>query len=248
MNTETTTPSPMQSVHDSPPTRRFWLLMAVSLIGVGAVAYLQFTRVDRARRGMGLALGEPSRLPVMAELPDFSLTERSGQPLSLKDLRGKVWVADFVFTYCGGPCPIMTHRMRQLQDILLRDRMEKVVCVSISVDPQRDTPAVLRDYAAKHSASPTRWQFLTGDEKAIRSLALDGFKLAVEEGTPAEGPLHSSRFVLVDRAGRIRGYYRALSAEEEEDLLHVDPDAGMPKDELNRLLADIQSLIREGGR
>jgi cytochrome oxidase Cu insertion factor (SCO1/SenC/PrrC family) len=178
MSTETTTPPATHSVHDSPPTRRFWLLMAVSLLGVGAVAYLQFTRVDRARRGMGLSLGEPSRLPVMSELPDFTLTERSGQSLALKDLRGKVWVADFVFTYCGGPCPIMTHRMRQLQDILLRDRMEKVVCVSISVDPKRDTPAVLRDYAAKHSASPTRWQFLTGDEKAIRSLALDGFKRA----------------------------------------------------------------------
>lgn len=248
MDSDTTTPTPMQSVHDTPPSRRFWLLMAISLIGVGAVAYLQFTRVDRARRGMGLALGEPSRLPILAELPEFTLIERSGHPLSLKDLRGKVWVADFIFTYCGGPCPIMTHRMRQLQDILLRDRMEKVMCVSISVDPQRDTPAVLRDYAAKHSASPTRWQFLTGDEKAIRSLALDGFKLAVEEGTSGEGPLHSSRFVLIDRAGRIRGYYRALSAEEEDDLVHVDPDAGMPKDELNRLLADIQSLIREGGR
>src|SRR5439155_10150741 len=112
-------------------------LMGLSIAVVGAVAYLQYARVEAARHGVG-ALGMPSELPVLGDVPDFSLTERSGMPITLTDLRGHVWVADFIFTNCAGPCPVMSRRMGNLQMELLRDRMENVRCVSFTVDPERD--------------------------------------------------------------------------------------------------------------
>lgn len=143
-------------------------------------------------------------LPVFGNIPDFTLTERSNRTVQREDLAGSIWVADFIFTRCGGICPVMSANMRKLQDMLPAD----VRFLSFSVDPEYDTPAVLADYADRFGADRDRWLFLTGDQQALYKLSSEGFKLAVaNDGSEAEPITHSSRFVLIDREGQIRGYY-----------------------------------------
>ena len=160
-------------------------------------------------------------LPVMFSLPDFSLTERSGQTVTLATLKGKVWIADFIFTHCAGPCPMMTRQMSTLQAELAG--APNVQLVSFSVDPARDTPARLEEYAQQYRAHPQRWLFLTGDRQAIYDLSTQGFKLAAlvegDEVASSDHPiLHSTKFTLVDRDGRIRGYYDGTSGEDVDRL------------------------------
>ncbi len=153
-------------------------------------------------------------------LPDFSLTDQTDKTVTLADLKGRVWVADFIFTNCGGTCPMMTDKMRKLQTALPPD----IRMVSITVDPGRDTPKALAAYAAEQGATRDRWLFLTGDKQALFDLCMQGFKLPLDEsgGTAAEPIAHSTRFVLVDKQGEIRGYYNGT---EEEDLKRLAADA-----------------------
>lgn len=163
-------------------------------------------------------------LPILNTVSEFSLTERSGAPLGLADLRGKVWVADFIFTNCAGTCPIMTTAMTDLQKMALAEKLSDVRLVSITVDPERDSLAVLQRFADGYGAIKDRWYFLTGDGAAIQQLASKGFLLsaAASTGGSAEEPIiHSNRFVLVDRQGRIRGYYDGTD-EESVRLLQQD--------------------------
>jgi protein SCO1/2 len=161
--------------------------------------------------------------PRYSAVPAFQLTERSGRPLSSSDLRGRVWIADFVFTQCAGACPAMTARMARLR----REVPARLTFVSFTVDPAHDTPEVLARYAATFRAGE-EWLFATGAQKDLYDLSVSGFKLAAFEVPPGErapdgdGPfLHSSKFVLVDADGVIRGYYdstdesamRALAAD-----------------------------------
>ena len=152
--------------------------------------------------------------PVLGAVPAFSLTERSGRTVTREDLAGRTWVAAFVFTRCGGICPLMTSRMKQV-----RAARPGLTLVSFSVDPAHDTPEVLRQYAA-HNGIGDDWLLLTGEEARLHALARDGFHLAAaavpeeERVKGGDGPfLHSSRLVLVDAQSRIRGYYD--SAEDE---------------------------------
>jgi protein SCO1 len=156
----------------------------------------------------------------MNTVPEFTLTERSSREVKNQELAGKIWIADFVYTSCGGICPIMSEKMRKLQDRL----PPEIQLVSFSVDPETDTPAVLTEYAKRYGADPNRWLFLTGNKESLYKLSKDGFKLAVQDtdGTQAEPITHSSRFALVDRQGRIRGYY---SMDEESELAHIISDA-----------------------
>jgi protein SCO1/2 len=159
-------------------------------------------------------------------VPSFELTNQDAQPFGSQQLAGKIWIADFIFTSCPGPCPIISTRMSELQKPLVKS---DVHLVSFSVDPEKDTPDVLRVYADKLRKEPLRWDFLTGPIATITSLSRDGFKLGLSDGeTPESGPIHSTRFVLVDRRGIIRGYYDALS-----------PDG------VTKLLADTNHLLRE---
>lgn len=167
-----------------------------------------------------LLTGCPIReIPTYSAVPDFSLTERSNRPITRKDLDGKIWVADFIFTHCGGICPTMSSNMEKLQELLPRE----VMLVSFSVDPANDTPEVLTEYAKRYNADPERWLFLTGDAEALRRLSIDGFKLALDptSGTEAEPITHSSRFALVDRKGNLRGYY---GMEDADTLAHIVAD------------------------
>ncbi len=159
---------------------------------------------------------------VLGEVGDFTLTERGGKTVSRADLLGKVWIADFIFTRCAGICPLMSGKMKILQDRI--GSKENLRFVSFSVDPEYDTPEVLAKYAERYKADPEKWIFLTGDKKTIHGLSLQHFHLGVgdipeeERSAPDQMVSHSSRFVLVDGAGKIRGYYNTDEPSALEKL------------------------------
>lgn len=156
----------------------------------------------------------PAPLGVMSQLSPFQLTAQTGQPFDSKSLQGHVWVADFIYTTCPGPCPLMSHHMSELQRQTAD--MPDVKIVSFTVDPATDTPPVLAEYSKHYKADPSRWYFLTGDQAKLNDIGLNGFKL-----NPVDGSMiHSVRFTLVNRHMQIRGYY---SSDEEgflPNLLH----------------------------
>lgn len=182
-----------------------------------------------------------SGLDVLFDVPEFQLTERSGKTVTRDDLKGKVWVAAFVFTRCSGPCPQITGNMARLQKELAD--LPDVRLVTISVDPERDTPAVLQEYAKNFGADPERWLFLTGDKAAVHSLVEKGFRLGVTETkgtarTPGNEVDHSTKLVLVDKQGRIRGYFDGKFA--------AAPDDPTPAPEkFLELRRQVQTLLRE---
>ena len=147
-----------------------------------------------------------SSLPVYYDVPAFDLVAQDAQPFHSGVLAGKIWVADFIYTTCPGPCPRMTSQMHEVQDAIAK--MPDVKLVSFTVDPARDTPPVLADYAKVHGASSEHWYFLTGPETTLQKLDRDVFKL----GSLNASMEHSTRFVLVDRQSRIRGYYDTSEA------------------------------------
>jgi protein SCO1/2 len=156
-------------------------------------------------------------------VPEFQLINQDGNNFGSADLRGKIWIADFVYSTCPGPCPMISSRMSELQKPLEKT---DVHLVSFTVDPAKDTPEVLRTYAERLQAEPGRWDFLTGAQSTIYNLSRNGFKLAVGEEKGV--PIHSTRMILVDRHGAIRGYYDA-----------AEPDA------VTKLVADTTHLLRE---
>lgn len=159
-------------------------------------------------------------------VPEFILVNQDGQNFGSAQLRGKIWIADFIYTTCPGPCPMLSSRMSELQKPLEKT---DVHLVSFSVDPAKDTPQVLRGYAEKLHAEPGRWDFLTGPQSTIYNLSRNGFKLAVSDGSEDKGiPVHSTRMILVDRHGAIRGYYDATEA-----------------DAVTKLVADTTHLLRD---
>ena len=141
------------------------------------------------------------------ELPNFSLVERSRKKVTLADLHGKVWIADFIYTHCADTCPLQTADMAALQARWMKESGLKLV--SFSVDPERDTPSVLARYARRFKADPKRWLFLTGAKSEIARVVEDGFRLVVATAPHRDHEIivHSPRFVLVDQEGQIRGYY-----------------------------------------
>lgn len=159
----------------------------------------------------------PQELPRYWALPDFTLTERSGRTVTLSDLRGKVWVADFIYTTCPGPCPLLSGSFSSLQKEVAF--APDVRLVSISTDPGHDTPEVLAAYARRFQAGD-RWLFLTGDKTQIYTLANQGFRLSVAEDRSASEPItHSTKFALVDRQGFVRAFYDGTGAESNRKLV-----------------------------
>jgi protein SCO1/2 len=257
-----------------------WSVLGVVLVGVvgfGIWALLWEETIDLSSSG-----ASPARLPVYGAVPDFALIDQRGRPVQRTDLEGKVWIASFIFTSCPDECPLMTAEMALLQSDLAH--LADVRLVSITVDPERDTPAVLLQYAERYHADPARWFLLTGDKRVIFRLASEGFRLGVVDpnepshsspvkGSPRGGPsseldrplpssagltadwrhhlrgwwrtvapamvfanhgrandpIHSTRFVLVDRQAQIRGYY-----ESREEAA------------LERLRQHLQMLFRDG--
>ena len=162
-------------------------------------------------------------LPVLATVPDFALTNQFGRSVTLGDLRGKVWVADIIFTRCPGPCAKMTKQMGELQAALPSN--EPVQLVSLTADPEFDTPEVLKKYGERFGALPHRWQFLTGKKLDVYRLATKGLLLAVDEikaderTSPDDLFVHSTLFVIVDRQGRVRGSFDGTEASSRSKIL-----------------------------
>lgn len=167
------------------------------------------------------------QLPVIRAVPEFALTDQNGDEVTMADLRGKIWIADFIFTRCAGPCPLMTARMLEMRKALVKT--PEVKLVSVTVDPAYDTPEVLKAYAEANFADPNRWKFLTGEKEVIEKLVTEGFMqhLAEENGEP----VHGTMFLLVDGQGMVR------SARMLED-----PEL-IPK-----VLMDTGNLLREQGQ
>ncbi len=190
------------------PSSIFWILG-------GLVLLLAFGR---------LFISFPAKkLPVLGQSGEFNLTERSGKKVTLRDLSGKVWIGDFIFTRCAGICPLMSGHMRRLQEALKGS--QDLRFVSFSVDPEYDTPEKLSAYAQKFGADPEKWLFLTGDKKELFELSLKHFHLGVGDAPPEERTdpdqvvTHSTRFVLVDREGFIRGYYDSAQVKNMDKLV-----------------------------
>ena len=177
-------------------------------------------------------------LPVIGSVADFSLTNQAGKIVTLADLRGHVWAADIIFTRCPGPCPRMTKQMQSLQDALPKTSDTKLV--TLTTDPEFDTPEVLKKYGARFNASPERWSFLTGAKKEIGGLAINSLKFtALIETKPADRAaaddlfIHSTYFAVVDRQARLRGVFE--TGGEGVEWTNVQP----------AILAALQQLERE---
>jgi len=157
-------------------------------------------------------------LPRLGAAPSFTLVSEQGKTVTRSDYEGTVWIADFVFTRCGGSCPILSARMAALAERTVG--VPGLRFVSFGVDPEHDSPEVLAEYGRKLGADPARWTFLRGERPVIRALIKDGFKLAIEDGVAdsVEPILHSTRFVLVDGEGTIRGYYDGMDQPPVDQL------------------------------
>ncbi|MCS6807400.1 MAG: SCO family protein [Bacteroidota bacterium] len=155
-------------------------------------------------------IAKRSSLPVIKPAPEFSGVAQTGGQFHSASLRGSVWIVYFFFTSCGGPCPAMNARVAQLQKELPSPQLK---FVGISVDPETDTPPVLLRYATRYDADSLRWVMLTMPLDSVKAVAVKGFMLA--QGAESDPNLHSTRFVLVDTNGMIRGYYNGL---EDNDL------------------------------
>jgi len=216
----------MQAVAEKPPKLALhpgWVAFAALALAVpvGALLFRQTARPE---------------LPLLGELPAFTLTAEDGSPFGKQDLLGRVWIADFVFTSCSDACPRLQAKMKKLQDRLVPpEQGGNIALLSISVDPERDTPEKLRQYGETFGARKGLWRSLTGDQQEVERTVIRGFHTAMAK-VPREGAdshvaafeiMHGERLVLVDRMGRIRGYYDA--------------------DDRDRLLRDARSLT-VGGR
>jgi protein SCO1/2 len=176
-------------------------------------------------------------LPVLSAVADFTLTNQLGRTVTLADLRGHVWVADFIFTRCPGPCLKMTRQMKDLEQALPAGGRTKLV--TLTTDPEFDTPPVLKTYGERFGADPNRWLFLTGAKNEIARLGTDSLKLTAMEKKPEEREspsdlfIHATLFVVVDKQGRMRGVYETTGEQ-------VDP-----KKVKSQVLQAIKQLERE---
>ena len=161
-------------------------------------------------------------LPVIGSIPEFEFVDSDGESVSLNTLKGKVWVADFIFTTCTMACPMMTGNMNIIHKKYKKN--DDLRLVSISVYPEYDTPEILKKYAAQYQANTERWHFLTGKEDAVKKVIKDGFKM----GDYEDIIFHSEKFALVDKNGLIRSYYN-----------------GMKTEDMNKLKKDIDRLLKQ---
>jgi cytochrome oxidase Cu insertion factor (SCO1/SenC/PrrC family) len=199
-----------------------WLLVGVLLVGL----YVRGPKTAGAGEGNVVLVqaGTPAAAPAAIWDPkgvaDFSFTDQSGKAVTKQDLLGQPWVVGFVFTRCAGPCPRVTGQMRKLQD---QTKGEKLRLVTMTVDPDYDTPEILTRYADAFKADTSRWSFLTGDKAKLYDYIVKNFKMPVEETTgpdrkPGYEVIHTTNLLLVDAKGVVRGKYNALAPEEMEKL------------------------------
>jgi len=186
-----------------PPQRTIWVGFGFVTGLLGLALLISFLQINRSRQ---LQL-----LPVISPVADFTLTNQDGQLTSLADFTNHVWVADIVFTRCAGPCPRLTGQMRNLQNLLPPDSGAKLV--TLTTDPEFDSPAVLKKYGGRFGADFNRWTFLTGAKTQIAALGGDSLKLGSVPVKPADRRddadlfIHTTIFVLVDKQARLRASF-----------------------------------------
>jgi protein SCO1/2 len=205
-------------------TKRTRLIVTIGVLAIALALSL-------AARSM-----RPKALPVYGVIPDFRLMDERGVAKNASSMLGQVSVVDFIFTRCTSSCPHLTARMAELQSRLEHERSGARL-VSISVDPENDTPAVLSEYAARAHADPSRWSFLTGDEQEVQRAVVLGFKVSaakIATGAGAYDVVHGDWFVVVDRRGRLRGYYPTTDLQGQG-----------PHMSLGALVKDVLRLERE---
>ena len=189
-----------------------WTALAATVIGI-AIAFV-FSNQRRADPTSNVVSGQGTTaleqlLVITPGLPGFTLTNQLGAIVTPAALSSKVAVVCVIFTRCAGPCPEMTRRMSELQRDIPADLPVKLV--TLTTDPQYDSPEVLKRYAARYNANGERWWFLTGNKSDIARLAREGLKLVAQETKPEERVndadlfIHSTVFVLLDKKGRLRG-------------------------------------------
>ena len=172
---------------------------------------------------LGCSKRSADDIPVLSELPEFSLVDQDEEAFTRESMKGSLWVSAFVFTHCRSTCPRLTAHMQGLQARL--SDLPAANLLSVSVDPRNDTPEVIKTYMAKNELDERNWRFVTGDEESIRRVVVEGFRVGLgDEDSKAAGAadiMHSNSFVLVDERARVRGYYRANNdgiADLERDL------------------------------
>lgn len=218
---------------NNPPRKIQWLVWG-GLALVIAVVGVTFVRSELVAPNIPL--------PVIGQLPDFHLTNQDNGPVSLADLRGKVWVADIIFTRCPGPCRTITGLFEAMQATLPSD--SSIRLVTLTSDPDYDTPRVMKKFAAQFNADSNRWWFLSGNKPEIRSLAVNDFKFVVVEKPPGDRTvpddlfIHSTWFALVDQQGRVRGW---IDRNGQEHAIFESDDPAAQE----QLKAAIKQLLRQ---
>jgi len=192
---------------------KLFITSFVSLAIILSIVFTAYSFIKEVKR---------PQLPVLGKVNDFTLTDSNGEQFLGKKLRGKVWIVDFIFTTCASMCPIMSNNMAKLHRSF--ELSNKVDFVSISVNPEQDTPEVLARYAKSLDANTDQWHFLTGPRDRIKRIAVHSFKL----GSIDDPVFHSSYFTLVDRSGLVRGYYD-----------------GRDNEAINKLFKDAAKLIKQ---
>ena len=202
--------------------------MALTISAIVTAFILQQSRQASSPTGAETMAGNSTARPggpppVLFEIPDFSLTNQAGLTVTRDSLRGQVWIADIIFTRCAGPCPKMTARMGELQSAL--PAHSPVQLVTLTTDPENDTPAVLKRYADRFGAREGSWQFLTGAKPELARLAIEGLKLTALDKDPTQREndtdffIHSTIFVLVDQHGRVRGSFESDEPGMQKEIL-----------------------------
>lgn len=184
--------------------RIFFIIGGLAIFLAAFFSYLFFTQE--------LTKLKKQSLPILGKVPYFTLYDAENKPFTLRNLQGKIWVVDFMFTTCSGICPMLSRNMAKLSDLSVAH--ENIEFVSITVNPEYDSPAVLADYAKTYNADSKKWHFLTGSRGEIENLAVHGFKV----GSVNEPIFHSGYFILVDPKGQIRGFYEGTKSEELKKL------------------------------
>ncbi len=167
----------------------------------------------------------PNPLPVLGEVPEFSFIDENDKSFGSRDLKGKVYIANFMFTSCQTACPLLLKKVQKVQH-RLRGVIDRAAIVSFTVDPKVDRPNVLYAKAREYKANPNVWRFLTSTEEEVKKLLVDGFKVPMGEKELAGNVwdvAHSNKLVLVDQKGRIRGYYSI----EDDSINHLMIDTGL---------------------
>ncbi|MFV0338989.1 MAG: SCO family protein [Chthoniobacterales bacterium] len=208
---------------DALPPRRMsgvaWVAIFIGITTLFVITYSQFKNAGKSNK---------LQLPEMGTVPDFAFTNQAGEPVTKESLLGTVWVANFIFTRCLGPCPMVTSRMLEIQQSLEKISDKKVKLLSFTVDPEYDTPAVLSEYSKNAHANPERWSFVTaGTDATTKDFVIKGMLQPLVDD-PEGVPVHSTRFVIVDAKGHLRAFHDGSDSEV-----------------ISKVLMDIGSLMRE---